>query len=208
MPVSDAETAQPETGKEPRTERGRRTQEALLEAAVKEFGAKGFHATGITDITRAAGVALGSFYTWFESKEVLYRAVVAHLTAQLRDFVGPRIKDVEGAIPRERVALAAFLEYVDRNSLIYRIIDEAEFVAPETHRAHYETTVERIRQRLAEGAAKGQLRADVGEVEAWAVAGMNVFLGLRYGIWGTPEEREEVVNRANRLLAEGLAARD
>jgi len=210
MPVSDAETTQPESEepRAPRTERGRRTQEALLDAAVKEFGAKGFHATGINDITRAAGVALGSFYTWFESKEVLFRAVVAHLSGQLRDFVGPRLKGVDGAIPRERAALAAFLAYVEQNSLIYRIIDEAEFVAPETHRAHYETTVDRIRQRLADGAARGELRADAGEVEAWAIAGMNVFLGLRYGVWGKPEEHAEVVARANRLLAEGLAPRD
>jgi AcrR family transcriptional regulator len=203
-PQSDA----PADPRAPRTARGRRTREALLEAALTEFGARGFHATGITDITRRAGVALGSFYTWFDSKEAIYRAVVAHLTQALRDHVAPRLAGVERAIPREKAALAAFLDFVDRNQLIYRIIDEAEFVAPDSHRGHYETTVARIRARLEAGAASGELRAGVGEVEAWAIAGMNVFLGLRYGVWAEGGAPCDLVERANALVAEGLRRRD
>ncbi len=211
--MGDAGATQPgepdgEAPRAPRTERGRRTREALLEAALHEFGQKGFHATGITDITRRAGVALGSFYTWFDSKEAIFRAVVAHLTQALRDHVAPRLAEADGAIARERAALAAFMEFVDRNQLIYRIIDEAEFVAPDSHRGHYETTVARIRGRLEAGAAAGELRAGVGEVEAWALAGMNVFLGLRFGIWGEGKAPADLVERANRLVADGLRRRD
>lgn len=207
--ASDAEGTQPDArgAKTPRTERGRRTHQALLDAAVTEFGERGFHATGITEITRRAGVALGSFYTYFDSKEAIFRAAVEHLSDGLRAFVGPRLKDVSGAVERERTALSAFLDYVGLNQSIYRIIDEAEFVAPESHRAHYLTTVDRIRRRLEEGAAAGELREGVGEVEAWAIAGMNVFLGLRYGIWGEASDHAEVTERANRLIAEGLRAR-
>ena len=53
--------------REPRTERGRRTQRAILDAAAAEFGEKGFHESSIVSITIRAGVALGSFYTYFES---------------------------------------------------------------------------------------------------------------------------------------------
>jgi AcrR family transcriptional regulator len=211
--MSDAGTTQPgpqaaTEPREPRTARGRRTREALLEAALQEFGQRGFHATGITDITRRAGVALGSFYTWFDSKEAIYRAVIAHLTQALRDHVAPRLAGVDGAIDREKAALAAFMQFVAENQLIYRIIDEAEFVAPDSHRGHYETTVARIRARLEAGAARGELREGVGEVEAWALAGMNVFLGLRYGVWAEGKAPPDLVERANRLVAEGLRRRD
>ncbi len=121
----------------PRTKRGERTRAALIDAAAAEFGEKGFHATGITDITRRAGVALGSFYTWFDSKEAIFRAVVADMSGRVRDAVAPRLAGVEGALAREAAALAAFLEVVARERLLYRIIDEAEFVAPDAHRAHY-----------------------------------------------------------------------
>ena len=45
--------------KAPRTERGRRTMRAILDAAAIEFGDNGFHQASISDITRRAGVALG-----------------------------------------------------------------------------------------------------------------------------------------------------
>ena len=38
--------------KAPRTDRGRRTLRAILDAAATEFGERGFHDTGITQITR------------------------------------------------------------------------------------------------------------------------------------------------------------
>ncbi len=41
------------------------------------------------------------------------------------------------------------------------------------------------------------------EVEAWALMGMNVFLGLRFGVWGK-EPADEVARAANRLLRDGL----
>ena len=58
--------ATPPADKVPRTERGRRTQRAILDAAAAEFGEKGFHEGSISGITRRAGVALGSFYTYFD----------------------------------------------------------------------------------------------------------------------------------------------
>ena len=58
--------------REPRTERGRRTRRALLDAAAIEFGERGFHESSIVGITQRAGVALGSFYTYFESKEAVF----------------------------------------------------------------------------------------------------------------------------------------
>ena len=94
---------------------------------------------------------------------------------------------------------------------VYRIIDEAEFVDPAGFRTHYETTAERIVERLRTGATKGEMRADLAggdklerEVAAWALMGMNVFLGLRFGVWGTADSTA-VAAAANRLLREGLA---
>lgn len=192
---------------DPKTDRGRRTHRALLDAAAKEFGAKGFHATGITDITRVAGVALGSFYTYFASKEEIFRALVTDLSAQVKTHVTPHVQLAPDALAKERAALAHFLDFVTTHQLIYRIVDEAEFVAPDAYAEHYRSTVARIATRLEAGAAAGELREGVGDVEAWAIAGMNVFLGLRYGVWGDGEDLEAVTERASRLVADGLRGR-
>ena len=61
--------------------------------------------------------------------------------------------------------------------------------------------------RLQAAGGRGEVRADVAEIEAWAIVGMNVFLGLRYGVWDDRADTAEVAAAANRLLREGLASR-
>lgn len=195
----------------PRTDRGRKTLRALLDAAAQEFGTEGFHATGITDITRRAGVAPGSFYTYFAGKEEIFRALVTDLSAQVKLHVTPHVLAAPDALSKERAALAHYLAFASEQQLIYRIVDEAEFVAPDAYQDHYRSTVARITARLRAGAQSGELRPDVGEVEAWAIAGMNVFLGLRYGVWNEGADKAElndVCDRAHALVADGLRKRD
>lgn len=196
--------------KAPRTERGRRTLRKLLDASAKEFGEKGFHEASVSSITRRAGIALGSFYTYFESKDALFRALVADLSETVRSSARASLSDQMNALEIERAALTAFLRFAAEHKEIYRIIDEAEFVDPASYRAHYETVAARITERLRSGTAKGELREGLGEIEAWAIMGMNVFVGLRYVVWADGEGApapEDVAETVNRLLAEGLRRR-
>ncbi|MDT8279550.1 MAG: TetR/AcrR family transcriptional regulator [Erythrobacter sp.] len=194
--------------KTPRTERGRRTLRKLLDAAAEEFGEKGFHEASVSSITRRAGVALGSFYTYFDSKDALFRALVADMSEKVRTSARSALSDDMGALEIERAALAAFLRFAAEHKEIYRIIDEAEFVDPASYRQHYETIAARIADRLRAGTANGELRDGLGELEAWAVMGMNVFAGLRYVVWGESElPPEDVAAGINRLLAEGIRRR-
>lgn len=188
----------------PRTERGHRTRRALLDAAVAEFSDKGFHGGSITGITQRAGVALGSFYTYFDSKDAIFRALVRDMSDQVKAHVAPALAGAPGQIEAERRAMQAFLEFAQSRKEIYRIIDEAEFADPESWRLHYASTAERIRARLEAAAARGEVRPDVGEIHAWAIMGMNVFLGLRFAVWADNTPLDEVAATAGRLLAEGL----
>jgi AcrR family transcriptional regulator len=192
--------------KTPRTERGRKTLRKLLDAAADEFGAKGFHEASISSITRRAGVALGSFYTYFDSKEALFQALVADMSEAVKVSARKAINPAMSPLEIERAALAAFLEFSTEHKEIYRIIDEAEFVDPGSYRTHYETIAKLIEQRMVAGTAAGSFRAGLEEVHAWALMGMNVFVGLRFAIWGkgnrTPEEIAAIVND---MLANGIA---
>ncbi|UNU44414.1 TetR/AcrR family transcriptional regulator [Sphingopyxis sp. YF1] len=203
--MPDAEAGNPD--KVPRTERGRRTLRKLLDAAAVEFGERGFHDASISGITRRAGTALGSFYTYFDSKDAIFRGLVADMSNRVRDHVAPAMEGATGAIDAEGRALAAFLQFARAHQEIYRIVDEAEFVDPDSFRAHYATTAERIAARLQAGGAGGELRDGLGEVEAWAIMGMNVFLGLRFGVWDTEDDVAAVAARANALIADGIRKR-
>ncbi|MBS0477823.1 MAG: TetR/AcrR family transcriptional regulator [Proteobacteria bacterium] len=204
---SDRQDLAASEGKAPRTERGRRTLRALLDAAAAEFGDRGFHEGSISGITRRAGVALGTFYTYFDSKDAIFRALVRDMSEQVRAHVTPRVQAAPDALAAERIGLESFLEFVGEHKEIYRIIDESEFVDNEGYRHHYMTTVDRIRQRLEAAAARGEIRADAGEVHAWAIGGMNVFLGIRYGLWQSERSPSEIAAIVNDMLANGLKPR-
>lgn len=193
--------------KMPRTARGQATRRKLLDAAAQEFAENGFHAGSISAITRRAGAALGSFYTYFDSKDAIFRALVTDMSDAVRRAAREAISPEMAPLAVEREALAAFLAFATDHKELYRIIDEAEFVDPENYRQHYETTAARIGERLAAGSDAEAFRGGLGEVEAWAVMGMNVFLGLRYAIWSQAHDPalSEVAEAANRMLARGIS---
>ncbi len=86
-------------GKAPRTARGEKTLRKILDAALLEFGQRGFHDSSIVGITSRAKVALGTFYTYFDSKEAVFAALVRDMSRQVRDHVAP---DIEGIDRRDR----------------------------------------------------------------------------------------------------------
>ena len=204
--VSDEGMSAASAGKVPRTERGRRTLRTILDAAAIEFGERGFHEASVSGITRRAGVALGSFYTYFDSKDAVFRALVRDMSDQVRDRVAPAIRAAPDQIAAERAGLSEFIAFVRGHKEIYRIIDESEFVDPESFKLHYATTADRIAARLKAAAGRGEVRGDVSEIHAWAIMGMNVFLGLRFGVWGQDMAPDAVADVVADFLARGLAA--
>ncbi|OBB91761.1 TetR/AcrR family transcriptional regulator [Mycobacterium sp. 852002-30065_SCH5024008] len=55
----------------------------LLAAGLGLVHARGFSASGVKDITDAAGVPKGSFYAYFSSKEAFAAAILAHYWAEI-----------------------------------------------------------------------------------------------------------------------------
>ncbi|WP_136161204.1 TetR/AcrR family transcriptional regulator [Sphingomonas flavalba] len=200
--------SQSPAARKPRTERGRQTRRRLIDAAAAEFGEKGFHDASISGITKRAGTALGSFYTYFTSKDEIFSALVHDLSDRVRERAADVVAPECNAVDTEREALAAFLAFARDHKEIYRIIDEAEFVDPQSYRTHYESAAARILQRLRSGAEKGEIRPDIDEAHAWAIMGMNVFLGLRYSIWSDERAVEDIARIANAVLRDGLTRRD
>ena len=75
------------------------TKEKIIEAAMKCFSVRGLHQTKISDIVREAGLAQGTFYLYFKSKEALFRSI-------MEDHIGHTVQLLE----RERRRFPAFGE--------------------------------------------------------------------------------------------------
>jgi len=196
-------------GKAPRTARGERTLRKILDAARDEFGEQGFSDSSIVGITQRAGVALGTFYTYFDSKEAVFQALVRDMSAQVRDHVAPALQDANDAIDGERLALESFLQFARTHRDVYRIIDEAEFVEPAAYREHYETTAKRIAARLKGAREKGEIAEELSDKDldmiSWGMMGANVFLGLKFAVWSSADPKR-VAEVTSRLLRKGLGA--
>jgi AcrR family transcriptional regulator len=147
----------PTVDKTPRTERGRKTLRRVLEAAAIEFGERGFHDAAITGITQRAGVALGTFYTYFESKEEVFRALVRDMSQATRQHVAEAVRNAPDRLTAERLGLEAFIVFVRRHRELYRIIEEAQFVADDVYREHYLTFADGYRRNLAAARARARL---------------------------------------------------
>lgn len=191
----------------PKTERGRRTLRRLLDAAGEEFGARGYHETAISNITQRASVGLGTFYVYFKSKEEVFRALVADMGMRTRHALADAVKDAPNRIEAERLGIQAYLEFVQTHRSLYRVVMEAQFVAPEAYRDYYRVFFEAYRLQLSQAAARGEISSGDDEVRVWALMGASTFLGLRYGVWQDDANVAAISEAAADLMINGLAPR-
>ena len=106
------------------TNRGRRSRAALVAAARTVFERDGFQAARITDIASLAGMAHGSFYTYFSSKEEVFEEVVKGLLVELMGADGARQDDGTDTIARIERANRLYLEAYSRHSRLLRTWEE------------------------------------------------------------------------------------
>ena len=75
-------------------------RERLLTVALTKFREHGFDGIGVADVMKAAGMSLGSFYGYFDSKEQLVAEVSARAVSGTKDLLGGFLsKDDKKALP-------------------------------------------------------------------------------------------------------------
>ena len=190
--------------KVPKTARGKKTLEKLLQAAEIEFGEKGYHAAAISGITYRAGVALGTFYTYFESKEEIFKALVSFMSQRTRHWIAERVADAPDRLTAERKGLEAYIEFARQHKGIYRIITEAEFVANDAFRDHYRGFAKAYEYNLQKAADRGEIREGDYEIWSWAIMGMAVTLGIRYAEWDESVPVSEIAQTVADLIEKGM----
>ena len=102
-----------------------RTRARLLAAAYQVFASKEMEAVTIDDIISEAGVARGTFYNYFQTREEVLAAVAASLSDAMNQRVWEQTGDIEDPAVRMAIAIRQFLHQARRDStwgwLIVRI---------------------------------------------------------------------------------------
>jgi AcrR family transcriptional regulator len=145
----------------PRTERGARTRAALVGAARRVFEREGYLNTKITDITGDAGVATGSFYTYFADKEEVFAAVMEGVR---HEMLHPAVEAAGDPLAAIEAANRAYLEAVRRNAGLVALMEQVGAIderfrawRQQTGRAFIERNAAGIRSLQRQGVADPEL---------------------------------------------------
>jgi AcrR family transcriptional regulator len=191
----------------PTTERGRATRQAILDAAEEVFDEYTFDRASVSEITRRAGVAQGTFYLYFPDKKAVFAELVRSLSHELRRAIAGAIESPSDRIEAERRGFEVFFDYIDKHRSFYKLVGESEFVDPELHRWYYERFGEGYTKGIARAVEAGQIPGDIDpEALAYCLMGIGDFIGMRYVLWGDEGVPRRVFEDVLRFIARGMGA--
>jgi AcrR family transcriptional regulator len=180
----------------------------LLTAAEELFGQRSYHRTTVADICARAGMATGSFYSYYQSKAEIFAAVVRAINTDLRHAMKQALERTAGGQRnRERASFRAYFDMISTRPWIDRIVRESEFVDPGLFREYYE----HLARGYARGVRAAQMDRDIDarydpEVIAYAYTGIGNFVGMRWAEWTAGGHvPEDVLDDVLELLGRGLA---
>jgi AcrR family transcriptional regulator len=189
---------------------GKITRRAIFQAAERVFGEFGYSRASISEITRRAGVAQGTFYVHFKSKEDLLYGVVKFLSRELRRELSHATDRVQDKRDKEIQGMLAFFNFLGLHSPIYRIVSESEVIVPESAQYYYEKLAAGYTVSLSDGIKKGEIRNLPIDMVVPALMGINHMIGLRWLVWNSsshPEVPLQIAADAIELILNGLRIR-
>lgn len=199
-----AEKSRKALGKREQTKQNNR--EAILEAAKVVFADLGYGATSVRDIIRRTGLASGTFYNYFKSKEEVFEALMDEGMRRIR----PRLR-------AERIRSRTFEDFIRnayRTYFDYLATDRDTFQVirrnPNTVRVRMDTPemiagFEEIREYIEEDIRNGALPDVDAEYLMSAVVGIAMELGDRM-LRRPKMDSEEASTFATELVLGGIRA--
>jgi AcrR family transcriptional regulator len=190
--------------------RGQATREVrrvqIKQAALLVFAEQGYHATSITDLVKAAGVARGTFYLYFDSKDALFLELLDDLVAELRTGIkgvdpSPGQPSVRAQLP---AVVARVLRTVAANRALTRILFREAIGLDEAVDARLAAFNESIHGYVLRALALGRTMGFVREGVDTDVAATCVVGAIRYVVQQhiVASDAEPDIDR----LSEGIVA--
>ncbi|MBX3210057.1 MAG: TetR/AcrR family transcriptional regulator [Labilithrix sp.] len=181
-------------------------RDRILRAAVKVFAQSGFHATRVSEVAKAAGVADGTIYLYFESKEELLFSLFEDRVSKLLSFMREELPKKPDAPARLRAIIDMQLGLLegerDLAEVITVILRQSTRLMKEFAAPHFNAYLDAIAKIIAEGQATGAFRQDVSpHIAARAIFGALDGITLT---WALGRAEQGALGRAAGQLADVL----
>lgn len=150
---------------------------AVLDASLRVFSEKGYHATRISDLIDAAGIARGTFYLYFESKNAIFHELLDELLAGIRASVDGVDTDSGAAPLREQLlgivrrVLATFHAHPELTRLVLRNAPGLDEEIDRKLAAFYGQLHAWLAVSMENAQTLGLMRTLDAELAAWSVIG-------------------------------------
>lgn len=185
-----------------------------MRAAVRVVARHGYAKASVARITEAAGVAQGTFYSYFDTHQHLLTELLPSEGIQLLDALGRAAHGAGDYFEHERRAFTAFFKYIKRYPYFLRVLTEAEIAAPESYAEHMRNIEERYASALQRAASRGEIepRSEkafhvIAEVLAGARGHIAFGMSERNRTQGETTSPEQIVETFVKFLRLGLGER-
>ncbi|HYB21115.1 MAG TPA: TetR/AcrR family transcriptional regulator [Thermodesulfobacteriota bacterium] len=170
--------------------KGENTRQAIFRAAERVIGQHGINRANISEITRAAGVAQGTFYVHFGSKRDLIDGLVKYINSQMRRELQRTVARTQDRRDAERVGALAFYKFLQQHREIYRVVPECEMIDREVSLWYYKKIAQGYIQGLEQGIERGEIRNLPAVFLARSLMGFTHFIGLKWIVWNSSNRPE------------------
>jgi AcrR family transcriptional regulator len=188
-------------------------RDEIMAAAKKVFARKGFHATTIADIAKEAGLAYGSIYWYFDSKEDLFHALMAIEEQTLRAHVAAAVgasTETDGETPF-RTAVQATLEFFEADKATVKLLFRDAYALGDRFEKHlggiYERFIDDIETFIVVAQQRGQVVVAPPRMVAYTLAALIGQLAHRRLSTDDGVTAAEVADFVVSLVLDGLRPR-
>jgi AcrR family transcriptional regulator len=188
-----------------KTKVGEKSFNKIIRAGKNLFAKSGYHSTSINDIIAKANVAVGTYYIYFNSKLALYHYLLDEYQEKIREAAREATLNLTSRRDIEKEGLKAFIMYVIKEPLAYKVIWESLFVNQDLFIDYYSRFSESYVTNLKK--YSDEVREDIDyETVSFILMGIANFVGLQILFKDKPTEQDVdfVVNESMKLLDKGL----
>lgn len=195
-----------------RTEKSELIRQALLRAATEVVGEVGYANASISLITQRAGVAQGTFYNYFRSRQDILDQLLPDMGGRMLAHVRESAIGGESFEDLEERSFRAFFTFLKDNPHFFRVLNEAESFAPAGHKRHFDIVSRGYLRFLKQSQRHGEFPAfseSELEVIVHILMAARSYLALRYtsGREGIKDIPARVVRTYMKFVLYGLQGR-
>ncbi|WP_233269550.1 TetR/AcrR family transcriptional regulator [Alteribacillus sp. YIM 98480] len=176
-----------------------------MRSAEYVFGKNGYHQSSITEITQNAGVSLGSFYTYFESKFHIFETLLWEMVRGLIEVIKKRTIGIQNRIELEKEGFKAFFDFIKERPYWYSLFPQAEFVDKKLYQEIFEKFAESYVLRIQDSINKGEIRPVDPEILVYSFIGITNYIGMKWIIWDKKDVDDDLIEELMSFIKFGIA---